>query len=89
MPMGGRIIVERMSCKELGFLGTVTEESFVRININDGIIAVPHCNNGPGHSCPLENFLGIIEQKVAKAGNFKQKCGLPDGSKEGITFLHQ
>jgi acid phosphatase len=89
MPMGGRIIVERMSCKKMGFLGTVSDEAFVRVNINDGIVAIPHCESGPGHSCPLEEFLGIIEQKVAKAGNFKQKCGLPDGSKEGITFLHQ
>ncbi|KMU75325.1 repressible acid phosphatase [Coccidioides immitis RMSCC 3703] len=65
MPMGGRIIFERLNC-EPGEMKNLSDprdspeddraSRFIRININDGIVTLPDCNSGPGGSCPLSNF---------------------------------
>ena len=65
---------------------------YVRINVNDGIVALPTCAHGPGHSCPLDDFLALVERRGVEAGGFEEVCGLPlgEGAQRGrITFLHQ
>lgn len=94
-PMGGRIIFELLSCNgEIGISqGSGVERSvpqkYVRLNINDGITALPDCQSGPGRSCPLEQFMARTERKGEAAGGFVELCGLEEGSAEKITFLHQ
>ncbi|KAJ4333403.1 hypothetical protein N0V95_009429 [Ascochyta clinopodiicola] len=92
-PMGGRIIFELLSCKADNSgaeeKSSSRVEKFVRININDGITALPDCQNGPGKSCPLEEFAARTKRKGEAAGEFKELCGLEDGVAERITFLHQ
>jgi acid phosphatase len=84
-PMNARIIFERLGCETEGG----PKQEFVRININDGIIPVPGCHNGPGGSCPLVKFLDRVKQKGAELGDFREKCGLGEDVPERITFLHQ
>jgi acid phosphatase len=87
VPMGGRIVFERLACSL-----DDTKESmgvFIRLNINDGIIAIPGCAQGPGLSCPLKNFLSMLDEKLAEAGNFAQLCDLSEDYPGHITFLHQ
>ena len=87
VPMGGRIVFERLSCS---LDDTPNSKGiFIRLNINDGIIAIPGCAQGPGLSCPLKYFLSMLDEKLAEAGNFVEWCGLPEGSPGHITFLHQ
>lgn len=81
-PMGGRVILELLSCKQ-------QPDKFVRLNINDGITQIPDCHSGPGHSCPLADFIARTARKGDEAGDFKELCGLEDGAAERITFLHQ
>ena len=88
-PMGGRIILELLSCKTHTSAGVEGGEKFVRLNINDGITALPDCQNGPGRSCPLEDFVARTKKKGEQAGDFVEVCGLEDGAKDRITFLHQ
>jgi len=85
VPMGGRLVIERLSCEESRSLTS----TFVRLNINDGIVALPGCTSGPGSSCPLDLFLDIVQQKLAKAEDFRSMCGLPKSAPDGITFLNQ
>jgi acid phosphatase len=85
-PMGGRIIFELLSCK------TNAQSSpgrFIRLNINDGITAIPGCTSGPGKSCPLADFAARTKKKGEEVENFKELCGLDDDAAERITFLHQ
>jgi acid phosphatase len=103
VPMGGRIIIERLvrglpsQCwdhSEFGYpnhryCSEDTQEHFVRININDGIVALPWCHDGPGSSCPLEAFLEWTGRKGKRLGDFRTACGLPKSAKAGIEFLHQ
>ena len=81
-PMGGRIILELLSCDE-------AEEKFVRLNINDGITALPDCQTGPGKSCPLSAFAARTKKRGEDAGDFAELCGLDEGAADRITFLHQ
>jgi acid phosphatase len=85
VPMGGRLVIERLSCED----SKSQRSPYVRLNINDGIVALPGCKSGPGSSCPLNEFVSMMEQRLAKAGDFRSMCGLPDSAPDGITFLKQ
>ena len=85
-PMGGRIIFELLKCKQAS---SPTSRKFVRLNINDGITAIPGCDNGPGNSCPLAQFAARTMRKGEEVGDFRELCGLDEGAADRITFLHQ
>ena len=94
-PMGGRVIFERMTCSSPS-TSTVSsskdmpdEHIFVRINVNDGIVAIPACQDGPGKSCALDQFLQIVKRRGQEVGDFREKCGLGEDAADRITFLHQ
>ncbi|KAL8829657.1 MAG: hypothetical protein Q9191_001886 [Dirinaria sp. TL-2023a] len=63
--------------------------TFIRININDGIVALPNCTSGPGSSCPLEEFLAFINRRGDEVGDFRTVCGLGDNVPGALEFLHQ
>lgn len=86
-PMGGRTIFELLSCKSSD--GTTDPRKYVRININDGITAIPSCDSGPGRSCPLEEFAARTKRKGEEVGDFREKCGLGEDAADRITFLRQ
>lgn len=89
MPMGGRIIFERLTCRTPPSSSSSTEQ-FIRINVNDGIMPLGNCTSGPGHSCPLSEFAEFVRRRGVELGNFEDVCGIEkigDGGK--LTFLHQ
>lgn len=83
-PMAGRVIFELLSCRIKNRVGT---HKFVRLNINDGITAIPDCDSGPGMSCPLEQFAARTQKKGSEAGNFNELCQLGETDVEKVTFL--
>lgn len=89
LPMGGRIILERMTCSstEDGAKGSKSDV-FIRVNINDDIVPLPHCKSGQGLSCPLDQFNAHVRRRKLEVGDFGKVCGL-DGDVGRITFLHQ
>ncbi|WEW61413.1 histidine phosphatase family protein [Emydomyces testavorans] len=98
MPMGGRILLERLVCEISTSVQTeaptdsnddADTSRFVRININDGIVLLPDCSSGPGSSCPLSQFAERTRLRGEEVGGFETVCGLEGGRKEGITFLRQ
>ncbi|KAL3473496.1 histidine phosphatase superfamily [Aspergillus californicus] len=69
LPMGGRIILERMTCSssqdnENG------DTAFLRVNINDKIVPLPYCKSGPGYSCPLLEFIEHVARRKLEVGDF-------------------
>ena len=87
-PMGGRTILEVVSCS----MGTDLQRDhskFVRLNINDGIVPIPGCENGPGRSCPLDQFAARVKDRGEEVGDFRTICGLKEDAPDRITFLHQ
>ncbi|KAI4163546.1 MAG: hypothetical protein LQ342_002818 [Letrouitia transgressa] len=65
------------------------KSSFVRININDGVVALPGCANGPGSSCAVEDFAAFVRKRGEEIGGFRETCGLGRNASARITFLHQ
>lgn len=100
--MGGRIIFERLVCPAPTdcwsnapfypnhvYCAPPTEDVFLRVHVNDGIVAIPNCDSGPGRSCPLDGFMERVRRKGEHAGSFAKVCGLNNDAPERITFLHQ
>ncbi|KAI4204945.1 MAG: hypothetical protein LQ350_000797 [Teloschistes chrysophthalmus] len=90
VPMNGRVIFERLTC-EASAKDSASEgpRDYVRINVNDGIVALPTCSSGPGSSCPLEDFLSMVQRRGREIGDFREICGVGEDSPGRITFLHQ
>lgn len=86
-PMGGRTIFELLSCETTKHSADPTK--YVRININDGITALPDCKNGPGGSCSLEEFAKRTARKGHEVGDFRDRCGLDKDVPDRLRFLHQ
>ncbi|KAI5809992.1 histidine phosphatase superfamily [Peziza echinospora] len=86
VPMGGRFVFERMTCSANK---KADRGVFVRININDGIVALPGCESGPGKSCPLDQFMEYIAKQGRIGGDFRETCGLPSDVADRPTFLRQ
>lgn len=76
---------------------TPQPSKFIRLNINDGITALPDCRSGPGASCPLADFVARTQRKGREVGDFAEVCGLDvdvdrDDREEGgrgVRFLRQ
>lgn len=84
MPMGGRITFERLHCDD-----SLGEDLFVRININDDIVPLPDCHDGPGGSCPLGQFVKMVHERRARVGRFDGVCGTKEQRTTGLSFLKQ
>ncbi|KAK0270142.1 hypothetical protein LTR35_014390 [Friedmanniomyces endolithicus] len=84
VPMRGTIGFERLNC---GYKGL-----FMRIKLDDQVYPVPACQQGPGRSCPLEAYRGIVAGKSAAAGDYEVECGIANSSvvpvgRDYTTFL--
>jgi acid phosphatase len=85
VPMGGRIIVERLNCRK----STSMDQSraYIRLVINDGITAIGDSyRNG---MATLESFQQLLHDRGEVVGDFREICGLNDSAPNSITFLHQ
>lgn len=80
LPMGARLIHERMSCYNVNDDST---ESFVRLFLNDQVAPLPDCSSGPGYSCPLETFLEIIANKTY---DFAAECNMDSSLQQYVSF---
>ncbi|KAL7273602.1 hypothetical protein RUND412_003527 [Rhizina undulata] len=87
-PMGGRILLERLSCPSSS--PEIDEnEIYVRFNVNDGIVALDGCSDGPGGSCSLNAFMEHVKRRGEIGGDFREVCGLPEDAVDRLTFLRQ
>ncbi|KAL4937238.1 hypothetical protein BDV06DRAFT_216033 [Aspergillus oleicola] len=71
MPMGGRVILERMTCQTTSN-GASRHGASVRVNINDKIVPLPYCRSGPGFSCPLGEFSAHVRRRGSEVGEFEE-----------------
>ena len=92
VPMGGRLIFERVSC------GTNEEEpsgeAAVRLFVNDGLIDL----TGLPHAVPftdvegaisVQSFQTLLSARGRELGDFRAVCGLSGDAPDRIKFLHQ
>ena len=55
---------------------TSTNQTYIRILLNDAVYVVPSCQNGPGRSCLMSDYVALVEQKVAAAGDLRTRCNV-------------
>ncbi|KAF1847653.1 acid phosphatase PHO12 precursor [Cucurbitaria berberidis CBS 394.84] len=95
--MRGTVAFERLSCvahASNASYGTgknnTTSQTYIRIRLNDVVYPVVNCTSGPGSSCPLLQYQGIIKGKVAAAGSSTKLCNMTDSplsSKPSASFF--
>lgn len=81
-PMGGRLITERLECQDV-----LTNQTgvYVRIVLNDAVIPIPGCQDGPGFTCPLEGFKNNFEERLNNS-TYVDACGLNETVPHYNTF---
>ncbi|KAI0693965.1 phosphoglycerate mutase-like protein [Cytidiella melzeri] len=94
----GHVALERLSCEApLGskvqhMAGQVNAmpgtgpdaKKFVRILVNNAVVPLPTCQNGPDASCALVDFLTYVTQRGEVLGDFVQRCGLGNLTSMGV-----
>ena len=63
---------------------------YVRLTLNDAVYPVVGCASGPGASCPLDEYAGIVARKMAQAGSLRGRCNITNATEpvlETATFL--
>ncbi|KAH3663675.1 hypothetical protein OGAPHI_005076 [Ogataea philodendri] len=65
IPMGARIVLERIKDS--------TGQVYVRVLVNDAVIPIPKCTEGPGYSCPLAELRKIFDSRL-DGDTFASKC---------------
>lgn len=76
VPQGARLVTEKYKCGS---------DSYVRIVLNDAVIPIPSCQDGPGFSCKLDNYNKYIASRIGNV-SYKQQCGNPSAP-DKVTFL--
>ncbi|KAK9473651.1 histidine phosphatase superfamily [Dipodascopsis tothii] len=67
VPMGGRIVIERLNC---------SGHAYARIVVNEAVIPITSCQSGPGYSCPVTDFKTFVNKRAPKT--YGIECGLDD-----------
>ncbi|KAJ9612166.1 hypothetical protein H2200_003763 [Cladophialophora chaetospira] len=92
VPMGGRLVFERIICETEG--GAQTKKHAVRLFVNDGLIDLSRLPNtapfldvdGAVSLNSLQDFLAL---RGTELGDFRRTCGLSDEAPDKIEFLYQ
>lgn len=75
VPMGARVYIERINCDG---------EDYVRFVVNDAVYPIRSCQNGPGFSCPLDDYKKYLNDQLSKI-NYTRDCEVKDAPGE-LTF---
>lgn len=76
VPQGARLITEKFRCGS---------ESYVRIILNDAVIPLKNCQNGPGFSCKLSDYTKYINGRLSGI-DYKEQCQIGSAPAE-VSFL--
>lgn len=71
IPFLGHVGMEKMTCDSR----PGREGEYIRIIANTAPRPIPWCQDGPGASCPMDQFVDIIANDSAKHRDFHAVCG--------------
>ncbi|KAI1391245.1 phosphoglycerate mutase-like protein [Hypoxylon trugodes] len=86
--MRGTIAFERLDCTVRDNSGyatlptlkpTTSDDTYIRIRLNDAVYPIPSCKNGPGSSCRLNDYAKYIAEKYASEGDWIKNCNVTIG----------
>lgn len=76
IPMSARLYTEKLKCGD---------ESYVRFLVNDAVVPLKNCQDGPGFSCKLSDFESYINSRIGDI-DYNQQCGV-EGVPSEVTYL--
>ncbi|KUJ13249.1 acid phosphatase [Mollisia scopiformis] len=80
VPMQGHVILERLSCNATAI---ALKDTYVRIVLNEAVVPLQNCQNGPGYSCSLSNYTNF----VSTLPSFTESCGIPADVSQHLNFF--
>lgn len=80
IPMGGRIITERLACANET---SGEDDYYVRVLLNNKVSPIPGCSSGPGFSCPFDQYLEYVDNTTVR---FADACGLNSSVPQDLSF---
>ncbi|KAI0338911.1 phosphoglycerate mutase-like protein [Trametopsis cervina] len=86
----GHIAIERLSCeapaghsvqhvanKLTAVPGTgASAKKYIRVLVNNAVVPLPTCQNGPGKSCGLADFATYVQKRGEVLGDFDKRCNV-------------
>ncbi|KAH7321508.1 histidine phosphatase superfamily [Rhexocercosporidium sp. MPI-PUGE-AT-0058] len=52
------------------------KDVYIRILLNDAVYPVPSCQDGPGRSCGMNDYVAFLKKKMDEAGNLVSRCNI-------------
>ncbi|GEQ67312.1 hypothetical protein JCM33374_g976 [Metschnikowia sp. JCM 33374] len=77
LPQGARIVTEKYRCGN---------SSYVRYLINDAVVPIKTCQDGPGFSCEFSRYEAYIKSRL-HGKDYASQCGIKSGVPSKVTFL--
>ncbi|KAK6952203.1 hypothetical protein Daesc_006736 [Daldinia eschscholtzii] len=80
--MRGTIAFERLNCATKGddepgaYPSDGSNDTYIRIKLNDAVYPVPSCNDGPGSSCKLSDYVRYVAEKYTAEGDWITNCNV-------------
>ncbi|KAH8682989.1 histidine phosphatase superfamily [Tricladium varicosporioides] len=74
--------------------GQTTTKTYIRILLNDAVYPVPTCQDGPGKSCLLSDYVKYVGSKLTAAGDLRTRCNVSavvltaNGGGNGTTVVN-
>ncbi|VEU20336.1 DEKNAAC101234 [Brettanomyces naardenensis] len=79
IPMGARIVLERISEKG-------SDEKYLRLLINDAVIPLKNCQDGPYFTCKLSTLSYQFYEKLGHEKSFAEKCRVKKKRPQYLSF---
>ncbi|RDH32305.1 phosphoglycerate mutase-like protein [Aspergillus welwitschiae] len=73
--MRGTVAFEVLNC-EVESRRQTFNKTYVRVLFNDAVYPIAHCQDGPGRSCLLSDYISLLEKKSKGAGSFNEYCNV-------------
>lgn len=81
VPMGGHFVIERLSCNATT---TNSKGSYVRMVVNEAVIPLNECSDGPGFSCSLSNYTTYLGDRLP---DYAKTCEVPSDYPQNLEFF--
>lgn len=79
IPMGARVVVERLNDSETG-------QKFVRLLVNDAVIPLKNCQDGPYMTCKLSTLTAQIANSIDAAPKYTDICAVSKDYPQYVSF---
>lgn len=73
--MRGTVAFEVLDCSA-GSKHASAKGPYIRVLFNDAVCPIANCQNGPGKSCLLSDYVSLLKKKSERAGNFIDYCNV-------------